>query len=120
MCLMWMKGLTKSHLISAGGAIKSSPCCNEKEVDKAFALIRPPGHHAQRVVYVTPAFSIINIEAIMLENIRTRNGPMRTAIVDTDCHHGRHPRYLLERQKHPFYFLSPRWQNPLSRNRLFR
>lgn len=80
--------VTKSHLISAGGAIKAAHMVIDKEVDKAFALIRPPGHHAQRVVYGDRGFCIINIEAVMLENIRAKLNPCRVAIVDTDCHHG--------------------------------
>jgi len=80
--------VTKSHLISAGGAIKAAHLIMEKEVDKAFALIRPPGHHAHRVVYGDRGFCIINVEAIMLENLRAKYGPLRAAIVDTDCHHG--------------------------------
>ncbi|AAM24357.1 MAG: Histone deacetylase [Caldanaerobacter subterraneus] len=80
--------VTQSHLISAGGAIKALQAVMEKEVDKAFALVRPPGHHAQRVVYGDRGFCIINVEAVMLERIRQEYGNLRVAIVDTDCHHG--------------------------------
>ena len=80
--------VTQSHLISAGGAITSLKKVMEKEVDKSFALVRPPGHHAQRVVYGDRGFCIINIEAVMLERIRQEFGNLRVAIVDTDCHHG--------------------------------
>jgi acetoin utilization deacetylase AcuC-like enzyme len=80
--------LTPSHLISAGGAIKAFQSVMEKEVDKAFALVRPPGHHAQRVVYGDRGFCIVNVEAVMLESIRQQYGNLRVAIVDTDCHHG--------------------------------
>jgi acetoin utilization deacetylase AcuC-like enzyme len=80
--------LTQSHFISAGGAIKAFQSVMDKEVDKSFALIRPPGHHAQRVVYGDRGFCIINIEAVMLERIRQQYGELRVAIVDTDCHHG--------------------------------
>lgn len=80
--------VTKSHLISSGGAIKAAHTVMDKEVEKSFALIRPPGHHAQRVVYGDRGFCIINVEAVMLENLRAKYGPCRVAIVDTDCHHG--------------------------------
>src|SRR5690606_33972317 len=53
--------VTNSHLISAGGAIKALQAVMEKKVDKAFALTRPPGHHAHRVVYGDRGFCIINI-----------------------------------------------------------
>lgn len=80
--------VTQSHLISAGGAFRAFQLVMDKEVDKSFALVRPPGHHAQRVVYGDRGFCIINIEAVMLERIRQVYGKMRVAIVDTDYHHG--------------------------------
>lgn len=80
--------LTNSHFISVGGAIKAFQAVMNKEVDKSFALIRPPGHHAQRVVYGDRGFCVVNVEAVMLERIRQEFGPLRVAIVDTDCHHG--------------------------------
>lgn len=80
--------VTESHLISVGGAIKASQAVMDKEVDKAFALVRPPGHHAQRVVYGDRGFCVVNVEGVMLERIRKEYGPLRVAIVDTDCHHG--------------------------------
>lgn len=80
--------LTQSHFISVGGAIRAGQAVMNKEVDKSFALVRPPGHHAHRVVYGDRGFCVINIEAIMLEKMRREFGPLKVAIVDTDCHHG--------------------------------
>ncbi len=80
--------VTESHLISAGGAIKAARLIMEKEEDKAFALVRPPGHHAMKVVHGNRGFCNINIEAVMIEYIREHYGHKRIAVVDTDCHHG--------------------------------
>ena len=80
--------VTESHLISSGGAIRAALSVMNKEVESAFALVRPPGHHAHRVVYGDRGFCVTNIEAIMLERVRAEFGPLRVAIVDTDCHHG--------------------------------
>jgi len=80
--------LTKSHFISAGGAIRAMEAKMKGEVDKAFAMVRPPGHHAQRVVYGDRGFCVINVEAVMLERIRQEHRDLRVAIIDTDCHHG--------------------------------
>lgn len=77
-----------SHLASAGGAIRAGELVLSGERERAFALVRPPGHHAMRVSHGNRGFCNINIEAVMLENLRRRFGPMRVAIVDTDCHHG--------------------------------
>jgi acetoin utilization deacetylase AcuC-like enzyme len=77
-----------SHLVSAGGAIRAARLILEGERDKAFALIRPPGHHAMKMVHGARGFCNINVEAVMLEWIRETYGHRRVAIVDTDCHHG--------------------------------
>jgi acetoin utilization deacetylase AcuC-like enzyme len=79
---------TRSHLISAGGAMKAADLVMEGERDCAFAMVRPPGHHAMKVVHGSRGFCTINIEAVMIEHIREKYGRKRIAIVDTDCHHG--------------------------------
>lgn len=83
---------TDSHLASAGGAITAAKLVLEKKEKKAFALVRPPGHHAMRVVHGNRGFCNINNEAIMIAWIRDHymhgdNRPLRIAIVDTDVHH---------------------------------
>jgi acetoin utilization deacetylase AcuC-like enzyme len=76
------------HMISAGGAITAGRLWAEKKVKKAFALVRPPGHHATLVVHGGRGFCNINNEAIMIERLRKEYGIKKVAIVDTDCHHG--------------------------------
>ncbi|WP_136807121.1 histone deacetylase [Desulfosediminicola flagellatus] len=79
---------TESHFISAGGAKTIGKAVMDKTIDRGFALVRPPGHHANRVVHGARGFCNINIEAIMIEYLRSAYGVDRVAIVDTDCHHG--------------------------------
>jgi acetoin utilization deacetylase AcuC-like enzyme len=79
---------TESHLVSAGGCLVAADAVLKGEVESAFALVRPPGHHAMRVVHGNRGFCNINIEAVMVEYIRTHYGVRKVAIVDTDCHHG--------------------------------
>ena len=80
--------MTESHFISAGSAKRIGIAVMEKEVENGFALVRPPGHHARRVVHGARGFCNVNIEAMMIEYLRTAYGVRRVAIVDTDCHHG--------------------------------
>lgn len=82
------KLVTESHLISAGGTLRAARAVMEKETEKAFAIVRPPGHHAMQTVFGDRGFCVINIEAIMVEYIRRHYGVRKIAIVDTDCHHG--------------------------------
>lgn len=80
--------ITDAHLVSAGGAISAADAVMRREVERAFALVRPPGHHAMRTVHGTRGFCTINIEAIMVEYLRKVYGLDKIAIVDTDVHHG--------------------------------
>jgi acetoin utilization deacetylase AcuC-like enzyme len=79
---------TKSHFISAGGAQTIGDAVMEKKISCGFALVRPPGHHAMRVIHGARGFCNINVEAVMIEHIRQKYGVRKVAIVDTDCHHG--------------------------------
>ena len=84
---------TESHLASAGGAIKAAKLVMENRESRAFALVRPPGHHANRIVHGNRGFCNINNEAVMIEYIRDtyphpEGRELRIAIVDTDVHHG--------------------------------
>jgi len=80
--------ITESHRIAAGGTMVAADLVLTGKVDRAFALLRPPGHHAMRIVHGSRGFCLVNNEAIMVEHIRHTYGPdIRIAIVDTDAHH---------------------------------
>jgi acetoin utilization deacetylase AcuC-like enzyme len=79
---------TESHFISAGGCKTIGMEVMERNIACGFALVRPPGHHAMRVVHGSRGFCNINIEAVMIEFLRTAYKVEKIAIVDTDCHHG--------------------------------
>jgi len=79
---------TESHFISAGGAKTIGMAVLDGQIERGFALVRPPGHHAMRIVHGARGFCNINIEAIMIEYLRQAYAIDRVAIVDTDCHHG--------------------------------
>lgn len=79
---------TDAHLIAAGGTLVLADALMKKEIRNGFALVRPPGHHAMRVVHGNRGFCNINNEAIMIEYLRKHYGLKKIAIVDTDVHHG--------------------------------
>ncbi|HHW72687.1 MAG TPA: histone deacetylase [Firmicutes bacterium] len=82
------RNVTESHRIAAGGTMVAADLVVDGVVDRAFALLRPPGHHANRIVHGARGFCMINNEAIMVDHLRHRLGPdLRIAIVDTDAHH---------------------------------
>lgn len=80
--------VTDAHRVSAGGAMTAGKLVLEKLTRRSFALVRPPGHHAMRIVHGIRGFCTINIEAVMIEELRQKYGVRRVAVVDTDVHHG--------------------------------
>lgn len=80
--------ITPAHLASAGGCLTAADSVMRGEVKRAFALVRPPGHHAMRVVHGIRGFCTVNIEAVMVEYLRSKYQVRRIAVVDTDVHHG--------------------------------
>ncbi|MDA8234144.1 MAG: histone deacetylase [Clostridia bacterium] len=82
------KQTTEAHLVAAGGALVLADALMKGEIRNGFALVRPPGHHAMRMVHGNRGFCNINNEAIMVQYLRQKYGVKRIAIVDTDVHHG--------------------------------
>jgi acetoin utilization deacetylase AcuC-like enzyme len=72
--------------LAAGGVINAIDGVVSGQVDNAFALVRPPGHHAQAAV--AAGFCIFNNIAIGARDAIVRRGMERVLIVDWDLHHG--------------------------------
>jgi acetoin utilization deacetylase AcuC-like enzyme len=73
-------------LYAAGAVLQATDAVVEGRAANAFALVRPPGHHA------TPArpmgFCLFNSIAIAARHALDTHGLERVAIVDYDVHHG--------------------------------
>ncbi|MFA7467622.1 MAG: histone deacetylase [Desulfotomaculaceae bacterium] len=80
--------VTEAHLIAAGSTLQLGDSIISGEIKNGFAVVRPPGHHAMRVVHGNRGFCSINNEAILVEYLRRRHGIKRVAIIDSDAHHG--------------------------------
>ncbi|MHB8515926.1 MAG: histone deacetylase family protein [Dehalococcoidia bacterium] len=70
----------------AGGTLAALDVVLARDVDAAFCLVRPPGHHAMPVQAM--GFCLFNHVAIAAAHARQRCGIERVAIVDIDVHHG--------------------------------
>ena len=73
-------------LLSAGGTIALTDAVMEGRIDNGYALVRPPGHHAE------PdrgrGFCIFANIAVAIHHARKVHGVRRVAVVDWDVHHG--------------------------------
>jgi len=75
-----------SHaLLAAGGAIAAADAVLTGEAENAFALVRPPGHHARQGTGA--GFCYLNNMAIMVRHVQ-QEGIRRVMILDWDAHHG--------------------------------
>lgn len=73
-------------LLSAGGALTAVDAVMNEEVDNAYALTRPPGHHAEYKEGM--GFCLLNNIAIAAKYAREKYGLKRILILDWDVHHG--------------------------------
>ena len=72
--------------LSAGGTIAALDAVIKGEVDNAYALVRPPGHHA--IADQGMGFCLFGNVAIAIMHGRAAHGLGRVATVDWDVHHG--------------------------------
>ncbi|KAI8475598.1 MAG: histone deacetylase [Monoraphidium minutum] len=72
--------------LSAGGAIVATDEVLAGNVANAYALCRPPGHHAERGTGL--GYCIFNNVSVAAAHAMERHGLSRVAIVDFDVHHG--------------------------------
>jgi acetoin utilization deacetylase AcuC-like enzyme len=72
--------------LSAGGGLRAVDAVMRGEVDNAYVLHRPPGHHAERDKGM--GFCLFNNVAVAARYAQRAYGLKRIAIVDWDVHHG--------------------------------
>lgn len=73
-------------LLAAGGLLSLADCIVSHKVENGFALVRPPGHHAERSRAM--GFCIFNNVAIAARYLQRSKGMKKILIVDFDLHHG--------------------------------
>ncbi|HET9223333.1 MAG TPA: histone deacetylase, partial [Roseiflexaceae bacterium] len=79
-------GSYEAALLAAGVAVQAVEAVVGGRATNAFALVRPPGHHA--TPYRPMGFCLFNNIAIAARHALDRMGLDRVAIVDYDVHHG--------------------------------
>lgn len=73
-------------LLAAGGACQAVDTVMSGVAQRAFAFVRPPGHHAEPDRAM--GFCLFNTIAIAAEHALSAHRLKRVAIVDWDVHHG--------------------------------
>lgn len=79
-------GSVEAAELAAGTAIAAVDAVASGRADSAFALVRPPGHHAESVR--ARGFCLFNNVAVAAAHARAELGFERILLIDWDAHHG--------------------------------
>lgn len=72
--------------LAAGGVLRAVDLIMEGKIQNGFALVRPPGHHAEASRAM--GFCLFNNIAIGAAHLLEKHGLKRILVVDWDLHHG--------------------------------
>jgi acetoin utilization deacetylase AcuC-like enzyme len=87
-------------LLAAGAALQAVEHAMAAPNHTAMALVRPPGHHAERDRAM--GFCLYNSVAVAAAHARAR-GAAKVAVVDYDVHHGNGTQHIFETDPHVLY-----------------
>ncbi len=92
----------EAALLAAGGLCRAIERVQAGELDNAFALVRPPGHHAERTA--AKGFCLYNNIAVGASYIQRSLGLERVLVVDWDLHHGNGTQHCFEENPSVLFF----------------
>ncbi|RDB24986.1 Histone deacetylase clr3 [Hypsizygus marmoreus] len=81
-----MQGTTRAALLSCGGVIEACLAVARSELNKTFAIVRPPGHHAEPDEHM--GFCFFNNVAVAARVVQQLTPIKKILILDWDVHHG--------------------------------
>lgn len=96
----------EAALLAAGGICEAIKAVNDGAVDNAFAMVRPPGHHAERAA--AKGFCLFNNAAVGARYAQRSLGLARILIVDWDLHHGNGTQHCFEDDPTVLFFSTHR------------
>ncbi len=102
-------GTMRAARQAAGAAIEAAEAVTRDEVEVAFAVVRPPGHHA--AARRAGGFCLLNNVAIAAEALLRSGAADRVAILDWDVHHGDGTQEVFDH--HPEVLYASTHQRPL-------
>jgi acetoin utilization deacetylase AcuC-like enzyme len=100
------EGSWEAAALAAGAAVGAVEAVWSGRHANAFALVRPPGHHAEAARAM--GFCLLNNAAIAAEAAR-RLGAERVLVLDWDVHHGNGTQHIFEARDDVLYMSSHQW-----------
>ncbi len=92
----------ETALLAAGGFCRAIELVNSGQLDNAIALVRPPGHHAERSK--AQGFCLYNNVAVGVRFAQNRLGLGRILVADWDLHHGNGTQHCFEDDPSVLFF----------------
>jgi acetoin utilization deacetylase AcuC-like enzyme len=100
-------GTTDASYLAAGAAIEAVEAVVSGAARNAFALVRPPGHHAEAGRAM--GFCVFANVAIAAEHARRVLGCERVLVIDWDVHHGNGTQHIFEARSDVLVFGTHQW-----------
>ncbi len=97
-------GSYEAALLAAGGLCEAISMVIAGDLDNAFALVRPPGHHAEMDRGM--GFCLFNNVAVGAKYAQKFHNLERILIIDWDLHHGNGTQHSFEEDPSILYFSS--------------
>ena len=97
----------EAAILAAGGLMELIKAVMEGKLDNGFALVRPPGHHAERNRAM--GFCLFNNVAIGAKYAIKNFSLERILIVDWDVHHGNGTQHSFYEDPQVLYFSTHRY-----------
>ena len=95
-------GSYEAALLAAGGLCEAISLVHSGELDNAFALVRPPGHHAEKARAM--GFCLFNNVAVGARFAQEHLRLQRVLVIDWDLHHGNGTQHSFENDPSILYF----------------
>ncbi|KAM3618744.1 uncharacterized protein V6R79_024434 [Siganus canaliculatus] len=95
-------------LVAVGSVLQLVDQVMASDLRNGFAVVRPPGHHAQ--ADQANGFCLFNAVAVAARYARSRLSVSRVLIVDWDVHHGQGIQYLFQEDPNVLYFSVHRYE----------
>ena len=99
----------ESASLASGSLISICKSILSKKIEHGYAIIRPPGHHAD--MSTAKGFCIFNSVAIAVKYILNKNPKMKIAILDWDVHHGDGTQAIFYKDDNPLFISIHRHDN---------
>ncbi len=94
-------------LFAAGAGLEAADKIMEGHIGRAFAAVRPPGHHAEATRAM--GFCLFNNVAVLARYLQHEQGLEKILVLDWDVHHGNGTQHAFEDDPSVYFISLHQW-----------